>query len=268
MNDTVKFHDVDTLNNHVAIDSSNYASCIKYHELYKDFKFATEQSRDYAGPVEREVTYISAGWNFVILFVVMILIVMNKFFAPRRFATIITMPFQGGGDKLLRESQSFFSIISLSTIVSFILLISMMIQKFYLIFGTNYILHDNFSFFGDIAIAVTTFYVVSYLLTLFYSWLFKSEAILLLYSTLIISAMASSVLLLIPIIMVILFYPYKFVFFVALVILLIVFAVRFIKLLIEVRMFSKLNFVNIFLYLCTFEIIPILVVVKLIFDVI
>ena len=269
MNDTVYFYDTDTLNNVVDVDSSDYTLCIEDYESYSDFKFITETlSSPYEGPIEREVTFISAGWNFVILFVVMILTVMNKFFAPQRFASIITMPFQGGGDKLIRENQSFFNVISLSSVISFILLISMMIQKFYLVFGKNYILHDNLDFFWNISVAVTLFYLIGYLLTLFYSWLYMSESILILYSTILISTMASGGLLLIPIIMVLLFYPYKFVFIVASVVMFILFAIRFIKLLIEVRMFSKLNFVNIFLYLCTTEILPVLVIFKMIMNII
>ena len=40
---------------------------------YEDFKFVTEVSCRYGKPVEREVTYVSAAWNFVVLFVVLIL---------------------------------------------------------------------------------------------------------------------------------------------------------------------------------------------------
>ena len=67
MNDTILFHSADTTNNAIS-DSITYALCTKNHELYKDFKFITKTySEAYKGPIEREVTFISAGWNFMIL---------------------------------------------------------------------------------------------------------------------------------------------------------------------------------------------------------
>ena len=266
MNDTIKFHDADTLNNVVAVDSSDYALCIENNGLYSDFKFITETlSSPYQGPVVREVTFVSAGWNFMVLFTIMVLVVLNKFLAPRRFATIITLAFQsGGGEKTIRETSSFINVVSLSVIVSFIMAISMLVQKFYLIYGGNNILHDNMNFFWDIVVAVAALLVSNYLLTLLYSWLFKSENMFLLHVSMLISTMALATLVLIPTIMILLFYPYKAVFIVILVILFMLFALRFVKLLIEVRMLSKLNFVNIFLYLCTIEILPILVICKMI----
>ena len=265
MNDTILFHSADTTNNAIS-DSITYALCTKNHELYKDFKFITKTySEAYKGPIEREVKFISAGWNFMILFTVMIMVVANKFLAPQRYATIITLPFQsGGGEKMARENQSFFNIVSLSTIVSFVLLISILIQKFYLIYGGNYILHDNINFFWNIALVVSTILIFNYLSTLLYSWLFKSEGMLFLHVSMLVSIMASATLILIPTMLLLLFYPYKFVFILILMILLMLFATRFIKLLIEVRMLTKLNFVNIFLYLCTIEILPILVMLKMV----
>ena len=268
MNDTIKLYNAETINSAAVNDSTNYELCIKNYELYKykDFKFVTEQSRPYEGPIEREVSYISAGWNFMVLFMVMIIIVMNKFFAPQRFSSIIIMPFQNGSsDKIIRENNSFFNIISFSIIVSFILLLSMLIQKMFLILGSNNILHDNLDFFMDVVTAVSAFFVFNYLLTLFYSWLFKTEILLVFHVSLHVSVMATCNVLLIPLIMVLLFYPYKFLLIISLIVVSLFFFIRFAKILIEVRMLSKLNFVNIFLYLCTVEILPVLVISKMIF---
>jgi hypothetical protein len=67
--------------------------------------------------------------------------------------------------------------------------------------------------------------------------------------------------------MLLFFHPYKIFLIITLVILAMFFVATFIKLLIEVRMLSKLNFVNIFLYLCTVEILPVLVISKMIVNV-
>ena len=241
--------------------------CTELQEIdnqYKDFRFITETSGEWSGPQHRDVSYVSAGWNFTILFIVMIMVVLNKFLAPGRFASIIIMPFQSGGEKMIRESSSFLNIISLSIVLSFVLMLSMFIQKIFVIYGDNDILHDNISFFFDIALVVTTVFIFNYLITSFYSWLFKNDALLSFHVNLHVSAMASLNLLLIPIMMVLFFYPYKFLCVSIIVILSIFFIIRLVKLLIEVRMLSKLSFVNIFLYLCTVEILPVLIIFKMI----
>ena len=117
MNDTINYMAADTIGK-ISADT-----VVEALNQYKDFKFITESSGVFEGSKEREVLYVSAGWNFTIMFVMMVLIALNKFFAPQRFASIITMPFQsGGGDKMVRENHSFLNFISLSIIVSFNLL--------------------------------------------------------------------------------------------------------------------------------------------------
>ena len=232
---------------------------------YKDFKFITETSGEWEGPQHREVSYISAGWNFVILFLAMIIVVLNKFLFPQRFTSIMAMSFQNGGsDKIIRENPSFFNLISLSSVVAFVLTLSLFVQKFYVIYGGNDILHDNISFFFDVVVVTATIFIFNYLLTLFYSWLLKTSALLHFHVNLHISTMATTNVILMPMMLILFFYPYKFLCVIIIAILLILFSIRFVKLLIEVRMLSKLNFVNIFLYLCTVEILPILIIFKMV----
>ena len=235
---------------------------------YENFKFVVETSRHYEGPVERDVTYISAAWNFVVLFVVLILMVLNKFMSPQRLSSVISMPFQNGSsDRSMRDGQSHFTPVSFSTIISFILMLSLFVQKIFVVYAENRILHDTFDFFVDVVICVSAIFVFTYLLTAFYGWMFKTDYLTHLHFTSHVSAMATCNLLLMPIILLLFFHPYKFFLVFTLVILGVFFIITFIKLLIEVRMLSKLNFVNIFLYLCTVEILPILVISKMIVNV-
>ena len=234
---------------------------------YANFKFVAEASRQYEGPIEREVTYVSAAWNFVILFVVMILMVLNKFLSQQRLSAVISKPFQNGGDRAMRDSQTLFSPSTFFVIISFILMMSLLVQQIFLVYGENRILHDNLPFFMDVAICVSAFLVFNYLLTSFYGWIFKSDSFTHLHFTLHVSAIATCNLMLVPMILLLFFHPYKIFLIITLVILTLFFVATFIKLLIEVRMLSKLNFVNIFLYLCTVEILPVLVISKMIVNV-
>ena len=96
----------------------------------------------------------------------------------------------------------------------------------------------------------------------------NTYALLTVHVNLHVSTMAIASVIFIPIMMVMFFYPYRFLCVIILIILILLYIIRFIKLLIEVRMLSKLNFVNIFLYLCTVEILPVLVMVKIVVNVV
>ena len=232
---------------------------------YENFKFITETSGQYEGPKEREVTYISAAWNFVILFIVMIFMVLNKFTSQQRLSTVISMPFQnGGGERVKRENPSFFNLASFSVIVSFILMLSLFVQKIFVVYGGSRILHDSIDFFVDIVTCVSAVFVFNYLVTYFYAWLFKADSLAHFHFGFHVSSMTTCNLLLMPIILLLFFYPYKIFLIFTLVIIGLFYLITFVKILIEVRMLSKLNFVNIFLYLCIIEILPILVISKMI----
>ena len=264
MNDSFEYN-IDT----IAVPSAE-TSCVdtmqSFENQYKDFKFVAERPHEFRGPQLREVTYISAGWNFITLFVAMIFVTLNKFFAPQRFSSVISMTFRSsGGEKMARENDSFVNIVTLFVIVSFVMMVSLLIQKIFVIYGGD-ISYDSFSFFVDIMIFVTAIIIFNYLITTFYGWLFKADSLIFLHVNLHVSVMAMSNLVIIPVLMILLFYPYKSFLVFLLVILALFYLLRFSKLLIEVRMLSKLNFVNIFLYLCTVEILPLLVISKVIID--
>ena len=60
---------IDSTNIAFMVDTLNYESCVQNHEMLKDFKFVAEKLPRFEGPKEREVTYISATWNFIVFFV-------------------------------------------------------------------------------------------------------------------------------------------------------------------------------------------------------
>ena len=256
---------IDSTNIAFMVDTLNYESCIQNHEMLRNFNFVAEQSSCFEGPKEREVTYISASWNFAILFVVLILMVLNKFLVQQKD---MSASFYNRGELTARESNSFINIRSLFVIISFALMISMFIQKTFLIFGENHILHSHFGFFVDVFISVLTFFIFNYLLTSFYGWIFKVDNLIFLHVNSHITAMSACNLLLMPIILLLFFHPYKIFLIIAAVTILPFYMAHLVKLLMETRMLLKVNFVNIFLYLCTTEILPVLVIFKVIMNII
>lgn len=242
---------------------------IKSIGKYHDFKFVTEKADGFGAPQLREVTYISAGWNFMILFAVMILIVVGRYFASQKFFGVTKNPFQRGGvDRNVRETVSSSVFVYVSVIVSSILLVSLFLQKLIVIYGANTILYDNFSFYIDIIYAVSAFFVFNYLLMAFYCWMFNNRNLLLYHVNLHISSLEVINIVLTPVLMVLFFYPYRFLCVLCLILMALIYVVRFINFFVEIRLFSKVSFINIFLYLCTLEIIPLAVMFKVIYDVI
>lgn len=266
---TVSHFDTDTITDSADVaflgDTIANVSCIQNQEMFKDFRFVTERYADFDGPEMREVMFVGGVWNFVVLFVVMILMVINKFYTQSRFIPQMSVSFQNtGSEKIMRENSSFVNIVSLSTIISFVLLLSLFVQRTFLIYGNNRILHDNMNFYVDVAVAVAMIFVMNYLLVLFYGWLFKAETLLFVHVNLHVSAMSADNLMLLPMILILLFYPYKAFLVIGIIIMAILYIIRLVKFFNEVRMLPKLNFVNIFLYLCTIEILPVVVIVKMI----
>lgn len=241
---------------------------IKSSEQYHSFKFVTEKPDGFGAPHLREVTYVSKGWNFMILFAVMILFVVGRYFSSHKFFGQMKTPFQGGSmDKSVREANASSMFTYMSVILSSVLLLSLFLQKIFLVFGDSKILHDDFGFYADVVFAVAAFFVFNYLFMAFYAWMFNNKNLLLFHVNLHISNLEIVNIILIPILMVLFFYPYKFFCILCLILITLMNIIRFIKFFVEIRLFSKVSFVNIFLYLCTLEIIPLLVIFKLIYDV-
>lgn len=238
---------------------------IKGSNQYGDFKFVTEKSDGFGSPHLREVTYISAGWNFMILFAVMIMVVIGRFVNSHKIFYNVKSPFQHAGiDKSVRDTMSSSLLMYMLIVISSILLISMFLQKFLIIYGANRILYDNFSFYTDVVFAVSTLFVLNYLLMSFYAWMFNSRSLLMLHVNSHLSNLEMINIVLIPFLMVLFFYPYKSFCVICLLLIILSYVIYFINFIVEIRLLSKLNFINIFLYLCTLEIVPLLVIFKMI----
>lgn len=264
INDSIIFEGLssaDTVN-----DMSNVIQSVD--NQYKDFKFVTEKAIGFDGPKEREITYISPNWNLIVIFVSIVIIVINKLLRQNKLLSSFTLLQKAGVDKYSRKNFLYHNFNFLSTVFSFILLLSMLIFKSLEISSPGLVAAEDYKTYIDIVVYVAAFVLFSYLAIMFYGWILNSPVMSSLQLSLHYFAMSISNIILIVLLMIILFYPYTIWCFVAAVMLLLCFVVRIIKLLDETRLFLNLNFVNIFLYLCTVEILPIMVIAKMIFSVI
>lgn len=236
-----------------------------FDNQYHNYRFITEYSGDFAGPMIREVTFMSPGWNFLLLFLVMILMILNKSLTQQKITSAITMSLQIGNiERNLRNTSSMSGIFYVSVVISSAMLLSLLIQKIYIIFGNNTILHANFGFYTDVLVSVLAFFIINYLLITFFAWLFNEKNVILLHINHCLSNMEAINIIMIPIMIILCFYPYGFFANACVVMLLILYVIRLLKFFIDVRLLPRVGFVNIFLYLCTIEIIPILIIIKMV----
>lgn len=231
---------------------------------YRDFRFVTEKLDNYQGPQIREIHYIAPEWNFFVLLFVIILFMFNKIIAPQKLKSLMTLYFQRGNlEKYVRENNPISSITCFFVFISFITLFSLFVQKLFVIYTGNEILYNGFGFYVDVFTFITLLYLINYLVTVFYWWLFKLSPISMYQITLHISTLALYNMILIPLLMIVFFYPHKLFCIIGMVIIIILFIIRVIKTLFEILFLSKLSFVNIFLYLCSVEVLPFSVIIRM-----
>ncbi len=223
---------------------------------YGNFKFISEKSHDFEGPKEREISFIGQNWNFVIIFVALILITINKLMNRAEV------------EKPTRENHSLNEISFFLIIISFILLISMFIHNMLMVYDYKFLKLESFGFYANIVSCTALYFIFNYFSMMFFGWLLNSKNLPSYYLSLNYYILTICNPLLIFILMPILFYPSRLLCVVTIATIVIFYLIKVLKLLKEVRLSSKINFVNIFLYLCTFEIVPILVISKLLIDIV
>ena len=235
---------------------------INYHLVTENIAGALE-------PQLRDVYFVAPAWNFVVVFIAILIIVLNKQISPSRLKMICGV-FYASSDfkKITREWNPVRSINGVSVIITYIALLGLFVQKSVLIYSRNDILYDNTLFYKDICIFITAFLLIQYLVVSLYGWLFGIEAATDHQETEHLSMAASLNMVLILFLLVLFFYPYKIYVMITFSIVLLFEAIRIIKLFFEFKILSKRSIFNNFLYLCTLEILPTAISITMVFRVV
>ena len=106
--------------------------------------------------------------------------------------------------------------------------------------------------------------IIQYLIVTLYGWLFGIEAATTHHEVAHLSTMTVLNIVMSFFGLIIIFYPIKIILIVTSVIILIIMGIRIIKTFFEFQILSKMNLLNIFLYFCTLEIIPLSVAITMI----
>ena len=97
--------------------------------------FITSGFEGVISPMVRVTHEVLSGWNLIVLAAVLLLVVINKQLYPRQFRQLLSVP---GGvahtNQLLREWTPTRSFIGFSFLISYILVISLFVQKTCVIF--------------------------------------------------------------------------------------------------------------------------------------
>ena len=229
-----------------------------------DFQIVTENVASTLEPNVRTVEYISPYWNFIVIIMAALFMVLNRQLYTLRFRMMLSVFTQtSDSDKMTREWNPIMSVNGLMVFISYIALLALIVQKIILVFSGNAILYSSFSFYLDVCAFIAMLCIVQYLVIALYGWLFGIEAATTHHEVTHLSVMAVLNIAMILLGLVIIFYPTKFILIITSSIILIIMAIRIIKTFFDVQILSKMNLLNNFLYFCTLEIIPLSVAITM-----
>ena len=229
-----------------------------------DFQFVVENVASAMEPVPRILDNMIPTWNIIIVFMSLLFVVLNKQLYHMRFSVLLLELTQSSDSvRMTREKNPVLSLNGLTVFVSYVAMLSMIIQKIIVIYSGNTILYNNFGFYLDICTFIAFVCIIQYLIATLFGWLFGMSNATTHHEITLISTMALLNVVMVFLCLIILFYPIKIVLIISISIILIITAIRIIKTFFEVQILSKMNLFNNFLYFCTLEIIPISIAVTM-----
>lgn len=230
-----------------------------------EYQLVTENVATTLEPNLRVVEYISPSWNFIVVFAAIILMLFNKQLFTQRFRMMLSvLSMSSDCDRMTREWNPIVSVNGLTVFISYVALLALVVQKIILVFSRNIILYSGFGFYMDVCVFIMAFMIIQYLIVTLYGWLFGIEAATTHHEVAHLSTMTVLNIVMSFFGLIIIFYPIKIILIVTSVIILIIMGIRIIKTFFEFQILSKMNLLNIFLYFCTLEIIPLSVAITMI----
>lgn len=220
--------------------------------------FITQGFEGIISPMERVTHEVLAGWNLIVVAIVLLVVVINKQLYPRQFKQLLGVPSGvSHTNQLLREWTPTASFIGYTFFISYVMTVALLLQKAFVIFSRDVAQYNGFSFFSILCGCVAGWFVLRYLTFAVVSWLFQQKDIVVRQTTVDLSVSSYSFMVLLIVVLLVLYIPNTIFIWIGLGIL---FASALTKLfleIIETRVFSKMPSFYIFLYFCTLEIAPI-----------
>ena len=220
--------------------------------------FVTSGFEGVISPMERFTHEVLVGWNLIILAAVLLLVVINKQVYPRQFRQLLSVPSGvAHTNQLLREWNPTSSFIGYSFFLCYISMVALFVQKAFVIISRDVSQYNSFSFFAILLGCAAGWVVLRYLAFALVSWLFQQKDVVARQTTVDLSISTYSFSALLVVLLLILYIPSSIMVWIGVGI---IFAGTVFKVFlefVETRVFSKMPSFYIFLYFCTLEIVPV-----------
>ena len=224
-----------------------------------DTTFITSGFNGIISPMVRATHEVLAGWNLIVLAAVLLLVVINKQLYPRQFRQLLSVP-KGVAhtNQLLREWTPTRSFIGFTFLVSYIIVMALFVQKTCVIFSRDVSAFNSFRIFSILCGIVAGWILLRYLILALMGWLFRQKEVVYRQLTVELSTSTICFLIMTPITLLLLYIPYTIFVWIGIGVLFFNALLKTLLEFVETRVFSKLPSLYIFLYLCTLEIIPLI----------
>ena len=220
--------------------------------------FVTSGFGGVISPMERVTHEILEGWNLIILAVVLLLVVLNKQIYPRQFRQLLSVPSGiAHTNQLLREWNPTSSFIGYAFFLSYITMVALFLQKAFVIFSRDVLRYNSLSFFAFLLGCVAAWVILRYLLYALVNWLFQQKDIVIRQTTIDLSVSSYCFMALLIVLLLVLYLPNTITIWIGIGVLCAATLVKVVLEFVETRVFSKMPSFYIFLYFCTLEITPV-----------
>ena len=223
--------------------------------------FVTSGFEGVISPMERVTHEVLDGWNLIILAAVLLLVVVNKQLYPRQFRQLLSVP---GGvahtNQLLREWTPTRSFIGLAFLFSYIVVVALFLQKASVIFSRDVDTYNGFGFFGAACGVMALWILLRYLTLAIMGWLFQQQEVVSRQITVDLSVSTYGFLVLMLVLLPILYIPNSVFVWIGVGIVFAMALMRLFLSLMETKVFSKMPSFYIFLYFCSLEIVPLVLI--------
>ena len=223
--------------------------------------FITSGFEGVISPMERVTHEVLDGWNLIILAAVLLLVVVNKQLYPRQFRQLLSVP---GGvahtNQLLREWTPTRSFIGLAFLFSYIVVVALFLQKASVIFSRDVDTYNGFGFFSAACGVMALWILLRYLTLAITGWLFQQQEVVSRQITVDLSVSTYGFLVLMLVLLPILYIPNSVFVWVGVGIVFAMALMRLFLSLMETKVFSKMPSFYIFLYFCSLEIVPLVLI--------
>ena len=215
-------------------------------------------------PAERIAPDAFPLWILVLLAFLLVVLVADKSIYPRQFRQILSVPAGvSSTNQLLREWTPWRSWVGITIVLSHVLIVSLFLQRGICVLINGAVPMDDLSSFVVILASFAGWMLLRYCGMAMVGWLFKNKDMVVRQLAVHISLSAIMVIVLVPFVLVLLYNPYPLMVCIGASVLVLLMLVRIWNEMIEIKVVSKYPIIYIFFYLCTLEIIPVLVISKL-----